>query len=91
MDIKIFYKVLLFYISMYPYYINLNNIPENLKVSEEKIKIPADPPLTPTQIFEQIDTRQLSNDDREQLKQIVISTLESIQIILAMGKNTLRR
>ena len=41
------------------------------------MKIPADPSLTPTQIFEQIDTRHLSNDKREQIKQIVISNADS--------------
>ena len=31
--------------------IKLNNIPKDLKVSDEKINIPTDPSLTPTQIF----------------------------------------
>ena len=57
--------------------IKLNNIPKDLKVSDEKINIPTDPPLTPTQIFEQIDTQHLSDDEREQLKQIVISNVDA--------------
>ena len=51
----------------------LNNIPHNLQVFNEKIKLPSDPSLTPEQIFEQIDTRHLDKDDREQLKAIVTS------------------
>ena len=55
----------------------LNNIPQNLQVSNDKIKLSKDPPLTPEQIFEKIDTKHLIKEDREQWRKIIISHAEA--------------
>ena len=57
--------------------IALNNIPSEITVQNEQVILPSETILNPQQIFEQIDTKHLTDDDIQKLKGIVMKNIET--------------